>query len=60
MSILVFPSPGSNHDSSSNENVIKQKVKPAQQWLYTCVINLCRVFLSRPQQSNNVEWPSFA
>ena len=44
-----------NHDG--NENVDKQKVLWAKQWLCTCVMILC-TFLCRPLQNNNVKWRS--
>ena len=31
-----------NHDGNSNWNLNKQRVSWAQQWLCTCVINLCK------------------
>ena len=37
----------------------KQKVYWADQWLWTCVINLC-TFICRPLQNSNVKWRNSA
>ena len=44
------------HEGDGDENVTKQKVSWAEQWLCTCILNLC-TFLCRPLQNiNNVKW----